>query len=874
MLGVLNPMKTSGSPRDEDGANKSATIWFNELRLTEFDRKGGWAATARVEAKLADFAHVAVSGRKSTVGFGSLDQRIGALDRSEDLYFDIVTNAEFGKFFRSDVGIRIPFYYSYTNQRHTPEYNPLMPDMEMNSALANLSRNQQDSLLRVTQDYTTRRSYSFNNVRKIRTNMEKAVRPWDVENWSATYSFSEHYHRDHLTEVALQQHYRAALDYSFAGMSQVYIEPFINLIKTDYLALLRDFNFNLMPSLLHFRVDVNRIYNENTLRQNSPDNFLPVMGSLYNKNFNFNRIYGISWNLTRNLKLDFNATNYAIVDEPDGRLNGLQRDTLWENFWRMGRTTDYNHQLNVTYTLPTNRIPGLDWVQIDTRYGTQFTWQTEPRFSQLAPDMSLGNTIQNARTIQVNPRVSLLNLYQKFGFIRNNTGPAAANGFTSFVVGLLTSVKDINGAYTRTESTMLPGYLPETNVLGYDFDHRAPGWRFLLGSQADIRQAAAANGWITRDTLQNQLYLTSQTEDVSLRAMVEPVRGLMIDLSATRLYSENYSTSFKYDAQSERFLSTTPFTNGMFSISTLSVGTAFKDHDLLYRQFEAVKQQISSALGVQNPNSIGQEEGYAIGYGKNSQDVLVEAFLQTFSGQGSNSSSHSKFPRIPLPNWRLSYSGLSELPFLSELITSMTISHGYHNQYTISGFQSTAMFEETNGFPSKLDANGNFLPKYQFQQISLFEQFAPLLGVDFRFRNGLTSNAEYRRSRNLNLSLQNSQLSMLSDRAFVLGLGYRSAGFRFPFGWFEWANLSNDLNFRLEMALNDLKTVVYREDVESAEVSAGNKSVSFRPSVDYVLNQRFNVRLFYDTNTVRPYTSQTFSTSYTNFGFTLRVMLQ
>lgn len=874
MLGVLNPMKTSGSPRDEDGNPKSATVWFNELRLTEFDRKGGWAATARLEAKLADFANIAVSGRKSTVGFGSLDQRIGALDRSEDLYFDIVTNAEFGKFFRSDVGIRIPFYYSYTNQRHTPEYNPLMPDMEMNSALANLSRNQQDSLLRVTQDYTTRKSYSFNNVRKIRTNMEKPVRPWDVENWSATYSFSEHYHRDHLTEVALQQHYRAALDYSFSGMNQNYIEPFKNWIKTDYLALLRDFNFNLMPSLLHFRVDVNRIYNENTLRQNSPDNYLPMMGSLYHKNFNFNRIYGISWNLTRNLKMDFNATNYAIVDEPEGRLNGLQRDTLWENFWRLGRTTDYNHQLNLTYTLPTNRIPGLDWVQVDTRYGAQFTWQTEPRFSQLTPDMSLGNSIQNARTIQINPRLSLMSLYQKFGFIRNNTGPAASNGLTSFVVGLLTSVKDINGAYTRTESTLLPGYLPETNMLGYDFDHRAPGWRFLLGSQRDIRQAAAAHGWITQDTLQNQLYLTAQTEDLSLRAMVEPVRGLMIDLSGTRLYSENYSTSFKYDAQSGRFVSTTPFTNGMFSISTVSVGTAFKDHDVLYKQFEAVKQEISTALGAQNPNSVGLVDGYAVGYGKNAQDVLVEAFLQVFSGQGENGSSSSTFPRVPLPNWRLSYSGLSDLPFLSDLITSMTISHGYHNQYTISGFQSSALFEETNNFPSRLDANGNFLPQYQFQQISLFEQFAPLIGVDMRFRNGLTTNAEYRRARTLHLSLQNSQLSMLSDRAFVMGLGYRSAGFRFPFGWFEWANLSNDLNFRLEMAINDLKTVVYREDVDAAEVSAGNKSVSFRPSVDYVLNQRFNVRLFYDTNSVRPYTSQTFATSYTNFGFTLRVMLQ
>src|SRR5690606_30110486 len=158
--------------------------------------------------------------------------------------FDVVSNAELGKFFRSNIGMRIPFYFSYTNQRFTPEYNPLEPDMVLSSALANLSRNQRDSLLLVTQDYTRRKSFSFTNVRKVRTNIDRPVRPWDIENLSATYSFSESYQRDHLTELALQQDYRGSLDYIFSGMGQNYMEPFKKLIKSDYLALLRDFNFD------------------------------------------------------------------------------------------------------------------------------------------------------------------------------------------------------------------------------------------------------------------------------------------------------------------------------------------------------------------------------------------------------------------------------------------------------------------------------------------------------------------------------------------------------------------------------------------------------------------------------------------------------
>ncbi|WP_257657384.1 T9SS outer membrane translocon Sov/SprA [Parapedobacter lycopersici] len=874
MLGVMNPLRGSEvSIPGDDGLDKSGVFWFNELRLSDFDDKGGWAVTARMNAKLADFANITVSGSKSTIGFGSIDQRIGERSRSEDRYFDIVTNAELGKFFPTDYGLRIPLFFSYTNQVSTPEYNPLMPDIEMNSALANLSRNSRDSLLRVTQDYTTRKSFNLTNVRKIRTDIEKPVRPWDIENFSATYAYSQYYHRDYLTEIALQKNYRAALDYTFSASGEHFIEPLKNSFKKNYLSLLRDFNFNLMPSLLNFRIDVNRIYNENTLRDNSPDNFLPSMGTLYNKNFTMNRLYGISWNLTKSLRLDFNATNYAIVDEPDGRLYGLKRDTLWENFWRLGRTTDYNHMLNITYSLPISKIPGLDWINVDARYGAQFAWQTEPLLSINSAEINMGNSIQNSRTIQVNPTLNMAGLYNKFGFIRNNTG-LDASGAGAFFTGLLTSIKNINAAYTRVQNTFLPGYLPKTNMLGYDFDRNAPGWGFLFGSQRDIRMRAAANGWITTDTLQTQLYMNSLTEDFSLRAMMEPFRDLNIELTAVKLNNRNYTSSFQYTGETDNYRNLTPVTTGNYSISYLSIGTAFKDHEQLFRTFERNRQAVSQRLGQRNPNSTGSEDGFADGYDRTSQDVVVNAFLAAYRGKDARRSKLTSFPNIPFPNWNVTYNGLSKIPLLSEFVTSLTLRHGYNSRYSINGYNSVIRYSEVNGFPFERDINGNFLPEYQFQQISIFEQFTPLLGLDARFKNDLTANVEYRRGRTLNLSLQNSQLALLNDESFVLGMGYRATGFRMPFGWFSNFKMSNDLNFRLDVSINDLKTLVYRSDINESEVSAGNKSISYRPSIDYVINQRFNIRLFFDSNSVRPYTSQTFATSYANFGFNLRVMFQ
>ena len=105
-------------------------------------------------------------------------------------------------------------------------------------------------------------------------------------------------------------------------------------------------------------------------------------------------------------------------------------------------------------------------------------------------------------------------------------------------------------------------------------------------------------------------------------------------------------------------------------------------------------------------------------------------------------------------------------------------------------------------------------------------------------------------------------------------MGYRTNNFRFPFGLFKSLLLKNDLNFKLDVSVNDRKTLIYRADIASAEISSGAQNITMRPAIDYVINQRFNMSLFYDSNITKPYTSQTFNTSVTNFGVNLKLLLQ
>lgn len=874
MVGVINPLRSS-NPGNDDGLDKSAQVWFNELRLTDFDERGGWAATARMNAKLADFGDITLSGSASTIGFGSIDKRVSERNRSEDRFFDLSSSLELGKFFPAKTGIKIPMFFNISTQKSTPQFDPRSQDLELETSLEGLSRSERRDINNIVNDVTNRRSINFTNVRKIKTDPQSKARLWDIENWSANYAYTEYKHHDFITEVALQKTYRAGLAYNYSGQSKSYT-PFQKIIKSNMLALLKDFNFSLLPSVLNFRIDVDRLYSENTLRNNNPNNFLPIRTN-FNKNFQMSRLYGMSWDLTKSLKLDFNATNYSIIDEPEGRLDGLKRDTVWDNLKRLGRNTDYNHTLNVNYTVPINKIPGLNWTSLVARYGANFNWQSEPLSTLRADTINLGNTIQNARTIQLNPTLNLVTLYNKFGFVRRANDPNN-KGAGRFLIGALTSIKNITGAYTRTDGTFLPGYLPQTKILGYDFDADAPGWGFIFGSQRDIRQKAINNGWITRDSLMNQSYFNNKKEDLSLRGTIEPIRDLRIELTATKSQSFNYTTNFKYNPNTG-FENQSPITTGDFSISYLMLRTAFTKDDKnsgsrLFRQFEANREIISRRLGSLNPNSAGTTGGFADGYGKNSQDVVIASFLAAYTGKDAGKARLGGFPKIPIPNWRLTYNGLTKYPFFSDIFASFDVNHTYRSSYNINSFNSLARYQEINGFSSLKDVNGNFLPSYQFSQITLAEQFLPLIGIDMRLKNNMTMNFEYRKSRLLSLSLANSQLAQQRDNGVTFGFGYRTTNFRFPLGLFSGKKLNNDLNFKLDFAINDRKTVIYRADVEDPEVSSGAKNITARPSIDYVLNQRFNIRMFYDGNITQPYTSQTFNTSFSNFGVSLRFTLQ
>ncbi|MBE7178776.1 MAG: cell surface protein SprA, partial [Mucilaginibacter polytrichastri] len=240
LIGVRNPFR-GNSPNADDGLDKSGIYWFNEMRLTDFDEQGGWAATGRFNARLADFGDISFSGYHSTVGFGSIEKRVSERQRSDDTQVDVAANLELGKFLPAKSGVKVPMYVNMSSQMSTPQFDPRQPDIKLKDVYKTLTAAQRDSVASYAESRATRRSVNFTNVHKERTNPDAKPKIYEVENLSATYAYSDYNQHDFITQSQVQRIFKIALAYNFNTQANYY-EPLKNTFKKNWMSLLRDVN--------------------------------------------------------------------------------------------------------------------------------------------------------------------------------------------------------------------------------------------------------------------------------------------------------------------------------------------------------------------------------------------------------------------------------------------------------------------------------------------------------------------------------------------------------------------------------------------------------------------------------------------------------
>ena len=455
----------------------------------------------------------------------------------------------------------------------------------------------------------------------------------------------------------------------------------------------------------------------------------------------------------------------------------------------------------------------------------------------------------------------------------------------------LMMLKTANVTFTEGRGTSLPGFKPSPNLIGLDVSNGAPGFLFAFGGQNGIIQQAKDNGWLTTDTLLNTAYMTRYTQTINFRATLEPLNDFKIEVTADRAFTENHQEYVKADRYGHFSDSPiSPQTTGNFSISYFSVATAFTGTDKnnnskIYSNFLDYRYDIANRLASQNPHWDGtytydtlSGKYFPKGYGPTSQNVMIPAFLAAYGGKSPSKVLLQPFPKIPFPNWRITYSGLSKIPLLKKLFRSFTISHAYRSTYSVGSYITNVHSEPDLGFYQKYrDAVDNFVPQYEIGQVVISEQFAPLFKVEMAWINSLLSNFEMKRSRSLSLSFANNQLTEVFSSEYIIGLGYRIKDVTLRIstgkGTGGKKTFKSDINLKADLSIRNNKTVLRRIDENVNQVSAGQQVITINVSADYMLSDKLTFRLFFDKVINNPYISSQFKNSTTNGGISLRFTL-
>jgi len=914
MIGVRNPKRDGEEMnpwKQDDGLSKCLEVWVNELRLTDFDQSGGWAALARVNAQLADLGNVSVAGNYSTPFWGGIDKKVSERQRETKYGVDVSANLEMGKFLPEEAKVRVPLYLGYSEQISNPQFDPLSPDITFDDATRALSREERKERLKVSRTYTRRRSVNLTNVRKERGQGSKE-QFFDVENLSFTYAYSDQEYYDVNTAYENTRTYRGSIGYLHTPKPRP-IQPFASvgfIGKSKWLKLVKDFNVNLGFKQITMRTSVDRMYLERLVRPNPDIETLPPRPT-YNKNFNWNSQYGFRYEVTKSLKVDFNANNMAFIGETPGRVNSKDRDeyALWKDsvltsIRNWGEPTRYDHTVGITYTLPLDKFPMTDWMTVNTGYTAGYQWDRAP----LTQD-SLGATIQNSQNISVNGQLNFVNLYNKSKYLKKINDKAKGRGQAAKPGSKTTAAKPDSTAkkapnikidpleglarvlmtlrngtitYSQTSGILLPGYSPRTNAVGMD-NFGAPGFGFVMGQQnhdlsgdivRDFATTAAQRGWLVNTPSIFNPYTNTRNETINARLSLEPFRGMRVELMANRTKADNTSSFFRYNRDEQRYVNDSPRDQGSFSVSMLNWRTAFVNNDgdfvnQVFQDMLANRTVVSARLAAEAGVAVNPETGYADGFGPTQQNVVVTSFLAAYTGKSAEKVKLDPLSLIPAPNWDITYDGLTKLPLMDKIFRTFTVKNSYRSTFNVGSYQTNLLYIEGAGVR---DLSDNFLPEKQIAVVTIQEVMRPLMGFDGTLKNSLLAKFEYNRDRNLSLSLTNNQVTEVRGKEFVIGSGYRFKSVKFPFA-IGGTTPKSDLNLRVDLSLRENITVIRKVQEQQNQPTAGQNIISIKTSADYVINERLNVRAFYERVINTPVISTSFPSANTNAGISLRFTL-
>lgn len=408
--------------RNNSAATKDGIIWVNELKVTDFNEAGGWAAKANVMLNMSDVATVNLGTHIESAGFGGVDQSLNERRLDDYSQFNVAVQADLGRFLPEKAKLKAPIYYSVTKERTSPKYNPLDQDVLLKDALDDCeSKAERDSISAYAIERTSVQNFSISGLKfDVRS---KNPMPWDPANFTVNFSFNKQAKNDPTTEYENTNDYRGSFAYNYTPYFKPF-KPFKNLKgKSKNARFLKDWELAWLPNNISFLTSMNRYYYEQQTRSETDLMFqLPVSVS---KNWLWDRQLSLSWNPIKSLSVSFNSNTSARIEETIGAVNRKLfpdkyrewKDTVWQSIRSMGTPWSYNQTFTAQYKAPFSKIAFLDFLSANAAYNATYRWERGATID----GVKLGNSIANQAAWTADGRLNFESFYNKIPILKEVT---------------------------------------------------------------------------------------------------------------------------------------------------------------------------------------------------------------------------------------------------------------------------------------------------------------------------------------------------------------------------------------------------------------------------------------------------------------------
>lgn len=914
-MGVRNPFNPE-NPSGDGTPILRGQFWLNELRVSGFDNEKGWAANAKTTLKLADFATINANVNRQTQGFGSLDSRLGQRRVSNELAYDLNTAVNLDSFIPERFGWTIPVNLSARRSSSIPKYLPNQGDIrfsDFESAVrsrTDIGEDQQDMLIdnqrNEIETFSENYAINFSNISK--RNSQNEITEFVLDNTTLNYNYNTTNSRNPQYSFQDNWNYNASVRYNLSIRNVRFIRPFGFIQSIPVVNLLSGLQVGYMPNNFTASTSTRRSYEERRRRIFEGETDQPLQQT---HAFTYNTTLGFGYNLTRSISTSFQSQSEfdlarsavlenqfvgvdstAFIPKPSMQ---VYRDVFSKEI--TPRRSSYTENYTAGWQPRFNQIPLLDWVTYNARYSGGFRWENSPFGSDLGARVS--NTFRLDHTL----RFDTNNLFNKIPFYENaveadelerrerqnrNTEDeeqvdytfsdhlkyyARKTGIAVFSVGSV----DIN--YNNSKTAAQSGFDGGSNFFDmFGSTNYSPSFAYRLGIIERItndRLIANPDGVSSVQLPSTNTY----TDNISVDTRLNPFQNLSIDLNWQTQWDERVSESITLNPDNS--INGVQSASGNITSSVWAFGPGYEE--LFRSQLETAFNGMSDTENIiRDPQGGNQTLMNTV--------KLQEDFRQAYLGRAKSVGAKS-FTAIPLPNWRVNWTGVEQLiPFLGAFMQRATLTHAYNGLYRLGWNLNNNAGEEITrrvGLYTIEDIRDKFEPG----SVNIERRFSPLVQLNVTWDSGLRTQVGYESSLLTSLSLSNTQVIERVSKGLRMSIAYTLRNFNIPFVRTTTSNIDLTLNGSfiedteqrflldsdLDRALQDNSTTIVR-DPEAYSFTPSPPTGQSRVNMTLVAGYRFSTTVQanfeYGFSQILPKSSRTFKRTTHDIRFNVRINIR